>query len=117
MKEIEGVPEQPEVPVLEKLGPRVSQTLIEMMENGEDLAKEMNGTKDKGPKYWLGEAPTICDIGGETIQNDFIDGKAKFGPWGFMCPTCHSRNGYGLGTGKGQHYQKQPDGRWLKVGG
>lgn len=68
-------------------------------------------------KYWMGDPPEKCDVGQETIGNDFIDGKTHFGPWGFMCPTCHSRYGYGLGLGKGQHYHKQADGRWLKVGG
>jgi hypothetical protein len=68
-------------------------------------------------KYWYGGPPEFCDMGGEPITDFFVDGKSKMGPWGFMCASCHSRYGYGLGTGKGQSYKKQPDGRWLKVGG
>ena len=90
-KRVEDIPDQPEIPVLE--------------------------TPKKEPKYWLGDAPDKCDVGGCPITTTFVDGKTNMGPWGFMCPTCHSRHGYGLGTGKGQVYTKQDDGRWLKTGG
>ena len=172
MQEIEGVPEQPEIPVLErpvtKSGnpvranhnrSRIGHALLEMMERGEDLVKVKDDVEigqcsfcdaedrplvaklvadtdqkvcqtchrdsriptvpigTKNPSYWLGEAPAKCNIGGEPIVDKFVDGNTKFGPWGFMCVNCHARHGYGLGTGKGQLYQKQEDGRWLKVGG
>jgi len=38
-----------------------------------------------------------------------------WGPWANMCCDCHARCGEGVGTGKGQLYEKQTDGRWLKI--
>jgi hypothetical protein len=42
-----------------------------------------------------------------------------------MCPACWARleqawglqPGFSLGTGRGQQYTKQADGKWLKTGG
>lgn len=72
-------------------------------------------------KYWLGTV-NKCDICGTDFtgpdkQTEFVDGVTKWGPWANMCMSCHSRDGRGIGPGKGQHYKIQPDGRWLKVGG
>jgi hypothetical protein len=67
--------------------------------------------------YWTGPAPTQCDICTAPITDAFIDGKTRMGPWANMCRKCHVHLGVGLGTGKGQHYVKQPDGRWLKTQG
>lgn len=73
------------------------------------------------PKYWMGDIPTVCDLDqNHPITTKFIDGKTSHGPWGNMCPECHKRFGFGLGTGKGQEYTKtEVDGvtRWLKTGG
>ncbi len=71
----------------------------------------------KGPKYWLGGAPDKCDIGMEPITDVFVDGATRFGPWGCLCPSCHAQYGYGLGVGRGQLYQLQSDGKWLKTKG
>lgn len=68
-------------------------------------------------KFYCGSAPTSCDICSHPITETFVDGKTNMGPWGNMCPSCHGSHGCGLGTGRGQKYQRQPDGRWLKVGG
>lgn len=70
------------------------------------------------PRYWIGPAPTKCDIHHEALTDKFIDGKTQMGPWGNMCPACWAHYGVGrLGTGYGQEYTKQEDGRWLKTGG
>jgi hypothetical protein len=66
---------------------------------------------------WIGTPPEICDINREPIVDEFIDGKTRAGPWGNMCPKCHKIFGVGLGTGYGQRYKKQDDGKWLKVEG
>ena len=71
-------------------------------------------TKDK---FWMGEPPTKCDICKCKIGGQFVDGVTRFGPWGNMCLFCHTHDGRGLGTGRGQHYQRQRDGRWKKVAG
>lgn len=65
----------------------------------------------------MGGAPAECDTCHGDIKSKFIDGATTMGPWGNMCPACHKRLGRGLGTGKGQQYEKQADGRWLKTGG
>lgn len=70
----------------------------------------------KTPVYWTGPAPTHCDIDrSQKITTVFIDGKTKMGPWGNMSPKSHARYGVGLGTGRGQKFEKQEDGRFLKV--
>lgn len=67
-------------------------------------------------KTWMGIPPSKCDICGSAITDTFIDGKTIHGPWGNMCPECHKRFGCGLGTGRGQKYEKQGD-YWVKVAG
>jgi hypothetical protein len=67
-------------------------------------------------KYWLGHPPGV-DSFGKTIYDVFIDGKTTEGPWAFMTPLSFELYGMGLGTGLGQKYKKQDDGKWLKIGG
>lgn len=68
-------------------------------------------------RTWAGTAPTICDLNGEKLETAFVDGRLRFGGWGMFCVTCHEQFGIGLGTGRGQKYEKQPSGVWLKTGG
>lgn len=77
------------------------------------------------PVYWLSGNPGLDDFG-NAIYSNFVDGKTKYGPWAVMAYSPEVRgghidsftaNGVGLGQGLGQHYKKQLDGRWLKVGG
>ena len=69
------------------------------------------------PKYWMGGVPTKDDFN-YTIHEFFVDGKTVMGGrWGIMSPAAHAIYGMGTGTGRGQMYQKQPDGRWLKIAG
>ena len=70
-------------------------------------------------KYWLGPVPQVCDVCSEAIKDRFFDAATTFGPWANMCLSCFTLGpGYGkLGTGLGQEYVKQSDGRWLKIGG
>ena len=65
---------------------------------------------------WCGPVPQEDDFGFPVID-EFIDGKTIMGPWAIMCPHSHAMNGVGLCTGLGQRYEKQDDGRWLKVEG
>jgi hypothetical protein len=68
-------------------------------------------------KYWMGAVPSEDDFGDE-IGDEFIDGRTRMGPWGLMTPQNWVDFGIGsLGTGHGQRYKKQPDGRFLKVEG
>jgi hypothetical protein len=62
---------------------------------------------------WLGKVQN-CDICGSALKTQFVDGKTTFGPWGMLCPECHKKHGVGLGTGKGQLYEKQGN-DWVKI--
>jgi len=61
--------------------------------------------------------PTKCDLCARPIIDVFIDGKTSLGPWGYLCPICHAKAGCGLGTGKGQKYQRNSKGLFEKVEG
>ena len=69
--------------------------------------------------YWLSPVPGFCETCEGPIHNKFYDARTKYGPWACMCPSCQTL-GPGLnklGTGLGQEYIKQADGKWLKTGG
>lgn len=93
------------------------------MNNASDFGYSIEGQTGgaSGQKFWCGDAPEKCDIckgnfhtPGEEI---FVDGVTIMGPWANMCASCHFDMGRGLGTGRGQKYKKQPDGRWMKIAG
>ena len=67
-------------------------------------------------RYWHGKVPANDDFD-SPITDTFIDGATSYGPWAYMSPVSHKLYGRGLGNGRGQKYQKQPNGRWLKVEG
>lgn len=69
------------------------------------------------PRYWTGDPGSVCDLCNKPITTKFVDAKLGMGGWGNVCPACHKRRGVGLGTGLGQEYTRQEDGRWLKTGG
>jgi hypothetical protein len=64
----------------------------------------------------MGDVPAQDNFGND-ITLEFIDGRTNLGPWATMTPASWRQYGTGLGTGYGQRYQKQADGRWLKVEG
>jgi hypothetical protein len=66
--------------------------------------------------YWIGKVPEKDDFG-KPIKDFFVDGKTKSGPWAMMTLASYRVHGVGLGLGKGQQYEKQDDGKWLKVEG
>ena len=68
------------------------------------------------PKYWAGEVKARDDFN-FLIETEFVDGKTTFGSWAIMSPQAFGFHGLGIGPGYGQRYQKQADGRWLKVEG
>jgi len=67
--------------------------------------------------YWGGSNPTCCDICHQQFETQMVDGKTDQGPWGLLCVHCHESHGVGLGTGRGQLYELQAEGRWLKIDG
>ena len=88
------------------------------MSVGAVIAHKHNSSLGEKPKrYWLGPMNRTDDFG-YPIRNIFIDGKTKQGPWAIMSPQMWKLHGFGLlGTGYGQKYEKQVDGRWLKTEG
>jgi len=63
------------------------------------------------------DPPDDCDVCCSPIGDDFMDAKTTHGPWANLCPACFRKIGVGLGTGRGQHYRRQPDGRYVKIEG
>lgn len=85
------------------------------------MSDEVNPAAGIVPKYWTGP-PGECDFrnpgdGLEHQMSVFVDGRTKHGPWANMCERCFVKHGVGLGTGSGQKYARQVDGRWLKTEG
>ena len=71
----------------------------------------------KEAKYWLSPVGKTDDFG-DKIDDEIIDGATKQGPWALMTSKSWGNHGKGkLGTGYGQRYKKQKDGKWLKVEG
>jgi hypothetical protein len=72
---------------------------------------------------WLDSNPEKCDICAGTLYHKlsgktaFIDGRTKYGQWANMCVSCYLRIGVGLGVGRGQLYEKQDNGNWIKTRG
>lgn len=69
-------------------------------------------------RYWMGTTKVKDDFG-DAITDEFIDGRSNMGDlWGIFTPRSWLHYGCGkLGTGAGQRYVKQDDGRYLKVEG
>lgn len=81
----------------------------------------MSTTKTE-PVYWMGEVPKQCQLSGRAITTTFVDGRvpplsSRVGSWACMHPVYFRQLGGKLGLGMGQRYERQPDGRWLKVEG
>lgn len=73
---------------------------------------------ESDPVYWTAPVGGFDDFDA-PITDTFIDGKTTDGPWALMTPDSWAKYGAYkvLGTGRGQKYVKQADGRWLKTEG
>jgi hypothetical protein len=66
----------------------------------------------------MGDLPSKCEMTGKPLTDRFVDGKIRpGGPWGILHPDTFAGYGFTPAPGVGQLYEKQPDGRWLKIGG
>ena len=63
-------------------------------------------------RIWVGSL--TCDFCKKICKDSLIDGKTIHGPWAVMCPSCFEKYGIGLGLGKGQLYEKNKDGEFVK---
>ena len=76
----------------------------------------MPKTKSEKEVVWTGSK--TCDFCHKEISDILIDGKTMMGPWATMCPSCHRFYGYKrFGTGIGQKYKKNSDGKFIKIEG
>lgn len=67
--------------------------------------------------YYSGP-PAKCDLCNDPLKDEFVDGVvAKYRNWACMCIGCFQAHGVGLGTGMGQRYKRQADGRFKKIAG
>lgn len=70
------------------------------------------------PYYWSGSPPSRCDLCERPFGNLMFDVYVKhFHTWGNLCVECSAAHQCEVGTGKGQCYELQADGRWMKTGG
>jgi hypothetical protein len=75
-------------------------------------------TITREPIHWMGSIETKCQLSGRKLTTEFVDGRVPgMSSWAIMHPAWFKSRGGKLGTGRGQRYQKQPNGRWLKVEG
>jgi len=74
-------------------------------------------TETNRQRVWIGRPPDHCDICKVPFENVFIDGKTKHGSWGNLCSECHELEGVGFGTGRGQKYELNEFGEWIKTEG
>jgi hypothetical protein len=81
------------------------------------MADEVNALDDKRV-FWMGEVPTHCQLSNKRITKSFVDGRVPgHSSWACMHPSYYKSVGGTFGMGRGQRYEKQADGRWLKVEG
>ena len=72
----------------------------------------------KRATYWIGDVPTHCQLSGREIKGIFVDGRVPgISSWAIMSPGTFRTAGGQTGTGLGQVYKQQGDGRWLKIEG
>lgn len=57
-----------------------------------------------------------CDICKGPFEDYLFDAATRQGPWATMCSQCYVVYGRGLGTGRGQKFERTPEG-WVKVEG
>jgi hypothetical protein len=50
-------------------------------------------------------------------EHEFYDFRTFIGSWADGCVSCWYAHGTGLGTGKGQKYERQDDGTFLQTAG
>ena len=83
---------------------------------GAVMADKHDAPQEPAPVYWAGDVPAK-DIVGYPLTSIFYDAKIPDGQWAILSHASFLGLGCKLGTGLGQKYRKQADGRWLKVKG
>lgn len=70
---------------------------------------------EKRAKYM--NPPQVCDLCNVPFSKVMYDCATRMGPWGNLCEGCFKVQGVGVGTGKGQKYERGTDGHFYKVAG
>ena len=65
--------------------------------------------------HWIGDLSQGCDICKRPFGRFMYDAKTTFGPWANLDEACFVLHGMGMGQGRGQKYEKQEDGSYLKM--
>ena len=69
-------------------------------------------------RYWTGPVPPRCQFSDQPIRTLFVNGYVpKLGIWMILAPGTFRALGGTLGLGRGQLYEKQPNGDWKKIDG
>lgn len=68
------------------------------------------------PIYWCGHLDPVCQISNRPFDKVMYDARTPYG-WANICEATFKELGCKLGTGLGQKYELQDNGRWLKVEG
>jgi hypothetical protein len=72
------------------------------------------------PVYWMSDVPDQCQVTRRAIDGEFVDGVVpSFSGtmWACWHPQEFTKRGGKYGTGSGQLFTLQADGRWLKTRG
>lgn len=64
---------------------------------------------------WLGE--DNCNVCSKYCSTTLYDAKTIYGHWATLCEDCFKLCGMRLGTGFGQKYKRNSEGRLIKVEG
>jgi len=67
--------------------------------------------------YWCGPVPAVCEISGKPFNGVMYDASVPGLGWAHICYDTFKQYSCKVGSGMGQKYRKQDDGRWLKVEG
>ena len=69
------------------------------------------------PVYWLSRL-NGCDLCSMDFPGGVMYDARVHGAWGNVCQKCFDADPRAsLGLGRGQKYEKQPDGKWMKTDG
>ncbi len=95
----------------------VTADILVLRKRGKEEKEELTPAPIKSGKKEVvyGGVVNKLDDFKRPITDTFVDGMTSLGSWAIMNPTSFQAFGTGLGTGKGQKYQKRSNGDWVKI--
>lgn len=61
--------------------------------------------------------PGACNLCGKNFNGVMFDARMQTGSWGNFCQRCFDELCIGLGTGRGQKYEMDEQGIFIKIEG